>query len=382
LTAAERFGKDHLVPLRLQRLSLIDQLGAVLRTGIEAGQWPENLPSERRLCAELRVGRNSLRTALRLLAQEKLVKIIPGEGTRNLRSPRVSQGKAVAAFSVLSPFPLEQLRPQQVLWIDELRDILSAEGRALRVVHGPQYFRRNPAGALRRLVAQERCDCWILVKSTQAMQAWFKRAGGVCVIAGSCHPGMDLPFVDLDYRAMCRHAVGVLVRTGHRDIAYLMGEPEAAGDLQSERGFLEGVQSFRSQGAQGVVVRHAGHKKSIVESVRFLLGAPRSTTALIINQSYHYLTVTSALARLGLQTPEDISLICRDDDRFLAYLEPPPARFVEDPRDFARKLARITITQLQDRPRSSAQCMILPAFIRGASIAPPRTAADRDRPSR
>jgi len=155
-----------------------------------------------------------------------------------------------------------------------------------------------------------------------------------------------------------------------------------AGEVAGERGFLEGVQSFRSQGAQGVVVRHAGHKKSIVESVRFLLGAPRSTTALIINQSYHYLTVTSALARLGLQTPEDISLICRDDDRFLAYLEPPPARFVEDPRDFARKLARITITQMQDRPRSSAQCMILPAFIRGASIAPPRTAADRDRPSR
>ena len=44
--------------LRLQRSSLIDQVCAALREGLQAGGWPEWLPGERRLCAELdeRVG--------------------------------------------------------------------------------------------------------------------------------------------------------------------------------------------------------------------------------------------------------------------------------------------------------------------------------------
>ncbi len=357
--------------LGLQKQSLIDQLCAALRDGIARGEWPDWLPSERRLCLELRVGRNSLRAALQVLAEEGVIEIVAGQGTRNAGRGTAPPRSDATVFGLLSPFPLEQLRPRQTLWIDELRGILSETGCVLRFVHGPQYFRKNPSGALQRLVTQERCGCWILVRSTKTSQMWFERQGTPCVIAGSCHAGVDLPFVDLDYRAMCRHAATTLLQLGHRRVAYLTPEAEAAGDFFSEDGFLEGVRKFPSAAAEGLVVRHEANKQSIVQAVTRVMQGARPPTALLVNQSYHYLTVFSILAQLGWRTPRDVSLICRDEDRFLSFLEPEPARYVEDPHLFARKLARITGILVRKHPAHPPRFLIVPRLLRGASIARP-----------
>jgi LacI family transcriptional regulator len=356
---------------RLQRLSLIDQLGAALREGLARGDWPDWLPSERQLCADLHVGRNSLRAALRRLAEEGAVEIVPGQGTRN--AGRVSRPPAPdrSTFGLLSPISLEQLRPRQALWIDELRGQLAETGGVLRFVHGPQFFRANPSPALQRLVSQERCGCWILVRSTKAVQLWFARQGVPCVIAGSCHQGVELPFVDLDYRAMCRHAATTLLQHGHRRIAFLTQVADAAGDLRSEVGFREGIDAFPGAGIEGRVVHHEADPQSVAQCVRRLMQGARAPTALLINQSYHYLTAFSVLVQMGRRIPQDVSLICRDDDRFLAYLEPEPARYQESPHQFARKLARTAARLMRERSAKSSQLQIMPRLLQGASIARP-----------
>jgi LacI family transcriptional regulator len=353
---------------RLQRLSLVDQLDVALREGLARGDWPDWLPSERQLCADLQVGRNSLRAALQRLADEGMVEIVPGQGTRN--SGRISDPPTPEpnVFGLLSPISLEQLRPRQALWIDELRRVLSEAGGGLRFVHGPQFFRTNPAPALQRLVSHERCGGWILVRSTKVIQLWFARHGVPCVIAGSCHQGVDLPFVDLDYQAMCRHAATTLLQLGHRRIAFLTQVADAAGDLRSELGFVEGVEKFPAVGIEGKVVHHDSETRSVAQCVRRLMQGPRAPTALVVNQSYHYLTVFSVLVQLGRRIPQDVSLICRDDDRFLAFLEPEPARYVENPHLFARKLARIAMATFRERPAQPMRLQIMPRLMRGASI--------------
>jgi len=353
---------------RLQRLSLIDQLCAALHAGLARGDWPDWLPSERQLCVELHVGRNSLRAALRRLADERVIEIVPGQGTRNAGRTACPPAPEPNVFGLLSPISLEQLRPRQALWIDELRRLLSEAGGGLRFVHGPQFFRANPSPALHRLVSQERSGCWILVRSTRAIQLWFARYGVPCVVAGSCHQGVDLPFVDLDYRAMCRHAATTLLQHGHRRIAFLTQVAEAAGDLRSEMGFMEGVEQFPRAGIEGKVVHYDAEKRSVAQCVRRLMQGARPPTALLINQSYHYLTVFSVLVQLGRRIPQDISLICRDDDRFLAFLEPEPARYVESPHEFARKLSRIAVRLVRERPALPARIQIMARLLRGASI--------------
>ncbi len=359
------------MPLRLQRTTVIDQVAVALRDGIGRGEWRQWLPGERRLGEELQVGRNTLRAALRQLAEDGLVEIVAGQGNRILKPNTVSAAKGEHVVGLLSPEPLERLRPRQALWIDELRGNLAESGSRLKMVHGPQFFRANPASALERLVHQEKRDCWILVLSNKACQQWFERHRIACVIAGSCHAGVDLPFVDLDYQALCRHAASTLLRLGHRHIAFLTHVPEAAGDMMSEAGFMEGVRSFAETGAEGSVVHHGPGKEGVRHCVRNLMQRPCPPTALLVNNSYLYLTVFSLLTQMGHRVPQDVSLLSRDADTFLSYLDPEPACYLEDPHLFGRKLARITAKLLHEPPARPPRVKLIPRLVKGASMGPP-----------
>lgn len=356
------------MPLRLLRLSVVDQVAAALRGGLARGQWQEWLPGERQLKADLHVGRNTLRAALRKVAQEGLVQIVPGQGHRIAHTKAARTSDSERMVGLLSPAPLSRLRPRQALWIDDLRGRLAENGSLLKVFHGPQYFRATPAPALQRLVQQEKCGCWVLVLSNKATQQWFARWRIPCVIAGSCHAGVDLPFVDVDYRALCRHAATTLLQLGHRRIAFITHTPQAAGDMMSEEGFLEGVRSFAGASADGAVVHHGPDKEGVKRCLRTLMARPSPPTALLVNNSYLYLTVFSVLTQRGLRVPADVSLLSRDADTFLSYLDPEPACYVEDPQLFAAKMARITTKLLRERPAKSPRALLIPQLLKGGSI--------------
>lgn len=358
---------------QLKRSFVIDQILAALREGIAHGEWVGRLPAERRLAQDLKVGRNSLRQALQRLAAEGAVEAIPGRGRRLTGRPADPAAAGCTVVGLLAPVPLEQLRPRQALWVDELRGQLADRNLRLRYVAAAPCFGPNPARSLERLLAQERCAAWILVRSTRDAQSWFARRGTPAVIAGSCHEGVVLPSVDLDYRAMCRHAATLLLQRGHRRLAFLLPEARAAGELLSETGFTEGVAGFPAR-AEPIILRCGPDPEGAARCVRRLMAGSRPPSAIMVCQSYHYLTVFSVLASLGCRVPADVSLLCRDDDRFLAFVRPEPTRYVEDPRLYARKLVRLTETVLQGRTQKPVAVRLLPGLFPGASVAPPAPA--------
>lgn len=65
------------------RVTLGEQVAAQLAGQVSEGQWlpGDKLPSESELCATLRIGRSTLREALKSLAYVGLVQMRPGEGT-------------------------------------------------------------------------------------------------------------------------------------------------------------------------------------------------------------------------------------------------------------------------------------------------------------
>lgn len=362
------------MPLRLVRVSVVDQVAAALREGLARGQWQEWLPGERQLTADLHVGRNTLRAALRKVAEDGLLQIVPGEGHRIVQARARRTSDAERVVGLLSPAPLSGLRPRQALWIDDLRGRLAENGSLLKVYYGPQYFRAKPALALQRLLQQEECGCWILVLSNKPTQQWFERRRIPCVIAGSCHAGVDLPFVDVDYRALCRHAATTLLQLGHRRLGFVTYTTQAAGEIISAEGFLEGVRSFPGGVAEGTV-HHGADKEAVKRCLRALMARPAPPTALLVNNSYLYLTVFSVLTQLGIRVPADVSLLSRDADTFLSFLDPEPACYVENPQLFAAKMARITTMLLQERPAKSPRVLLIPQLVKGGSMAPRKDVA-------
>jgi LacI family transcriptional regulator len=354
-----------------QRQSLVSQTVAILKQEIDRGTWRDWLPGERQLGESLQVSRNTLRAALEQLKREGLVDSRHGAGNRITTSQKPSKASLRSHdVAFLTPDPIEQLRPTQTLWIDEMRAMLIERGCRLHIFHGRQYFRTNPGPALQKLIRQNPHGCWILMLSNEKTQRWFEQNGVPSVVAGSVYPGIDLPFRDLDHRAMCRHAAGVLLGAGHRKVALLIQKSRRAGDVASEAGFLEGVRQSSHAGAEAVICPHDATVSGICNALRRLLEQKPAPTALLVANPNHYLTVVSRLQQLGVRIPADISVVSRDEDPFLAYLLPSPARYVTSPHTMAKSLLRPVLEMLEGGVVTHRAIRIMPDFIAGDSLEP------------
>lgn len=256
-----------------------------------------------------------------------------------------------------------------MFWVDELRERLGDEGfdLALHVSHAPTLTR--PERLLERLMAEAASAAWVLFRSSEPMQRWFDARGLPAVVTGSRFAGVELPSVDVDYRAACRHAAGVFFAQGHRRLALLMPETGGAGDQASEAGFLEGCHSA-GENVVAAIVRHDESVTGICRRVDGLLAATEPVTALLVARSAHALTALSHLQCRGVRLPRDFSLISRDDDAFLDVVVPSVARYACDAAAFARRVSRIVLQLARTGFATARQTLIMPAFIKGETASP------------
>jgi DNA-binding LacI/PurR family transcriptional regulator len=351
--------------------SLPTQVAARISGLIQEGTWGEWLPGERDLAKTLQVGRKTLRKALGHLQREGTIATQHGLGHRIVppRGPRRSPPPADESVGLLTPDSLENLRPYTALWVDELRALLSEMGVRLVGFSGHRFFSGKPDKALARLVEQNPQKCWVLAHSNERIQHWFHERRIACIIAGSSHPGLPLPNVDLDFFAICRHAVGAMLRLGHRRLAFLARESQRAGDLESERGFEDSIARSTHRGLESLVMHHDGTVDGAYRALGRLFSLAAPPTAVLVAQSTFYLTTVAFLAERGLRVPNDVSLICREDDAFLSYLKPAPARYSCNPRTYAKRLLLQLQMSFAGEIGAHTLHRIEPKFIPGASLA-------------
>ena len=352
-----------------QRVSLMAQTTAVLRDQLLAGTWPAVLPGEHALCARLHVSRVTLRAALAQLQREGLIKASQGRRREVAVCKKPRRSVASTVVALLSPVPLEAMQRFALYWIDDLREHLAEAGYHLEIHESRTCFVSRPASALEALAHRVRPAGWVLYQSTARMQQWFSDRAQPCVISGSRHPGVQLPSVDLDYRAVCRHAAGLMLAKGHRQIAFLNHDSGLAGDRESETGFLEASHAA-AKPIEAAVHRHDGSLGGICRQLDALLGQAPPPTAMLVSKPQHLLTVLGHLNRRGLRVPEGISLVSRDDESFLQHVLPTIARYSARPAAMARKVSRLVLEMVRGGAVQPRDHRLMPEFIAGESLAP------------
>jgi DNA-binding LacI/PurR family transcriptional regulator len=346
-----------------RRFALADLTAQSLRAALRAGQWQGFLPGERELSARLQVSRSTLRAALEELQREGLLEV----DARQRRRIRLRQEEAPAAHSrviaVLSARPLLEMTTASVVMVDELREKLAQAGFRLVIHVQPSCFSAQPARALEALTERVPAAAWLLFGSLEPMQRWFVRRALPCLVVGSCVDGMDLPSVDADHRATCRHAGLLLRRKGHRQIALVRPEGDYGGDLDSECGLRE---AFTGTGAPALrVLRHNGSAAHLVARLDAVLKGPNAPTAFVVARAVHALTVVMHLQRLGKRLPQEVMVISRDDESFLQHAVPRITRYSTQPEVFARRVSQAVrrIAEGGALPRRALRLM--PAWIPG-----------------
>ncbi len=353
--------------------SLTAQVAERIAAEIKNGTWGNWLPGERTLTKTLQTSRKTLRKALAQLKREGTIRTRHGLG-HEIRGAAGSApsltGAGEGTVGLLTPESLENLRPYTALWVDELRALLFESGAKLTTFSGHRFFTGRPEKALARLVEQNPQRCWVLAHSNERIQQWFHEKRVPCIIAGSSHPGLPLPNVDLDYFAVCRHAAGAMLRLGHRRVALFMKQSERAGDLESQRGFEDGVRTSRHPDAESIIVQHNGTVDGAYRVLARVFTSQSPPTALLVAQSAFYLTTIAFLAERGLRVPKAVSLMCREDDTFLAYLKPAPARYSCNPKVYAKRLALQVELCFRGETGGNLIHRIEPRYLSGASLGP------------
>ncbi|MFZ9839054.1 MAG: substrate-binding domain-containing protein [Opitutaceae bacterium] len=354
-----------------QRQSLPQQAAAILREHLQRGRWRDWLPGERRLAAELRISRGTLRTALGILAAQDVIRGVASRGYRiHRRQRRVPAATRQVVIGLLSPEPLEVRRPYFAFLVDRLREAAAARGWSLQRHHGASYFQPGAEAHLDRLVQPAGCAAWVLFRSSRVAQEWFADRAIPALVSGHTYAGVKLPSLDVDHRAACRHAAQRLARLGHRHVALVSSRQRLPGLVEGETGFREG---FRTAAGPGLITRipFEGEPAPLAAAVLRVRRTAVPPTAIVCETPNQYLTVASTLATLGTSVPGDCSLLSRLDDPFLADLYPEPARYRVDPAAIARTLVRLLNRLVAGEPMPSAARMVVPDFIPGGSVAEP-----------
>ena len=249
--------------------SLPAQVADYLRAEIARGRWTDSLPGERALAETLHVSRRTLTAALAQLQQAGMIKSEPARGHRIVPAPRQSASGTLRQIGLLTPDPLDAMRPGTTLWVNDLQALLVDADFRLSFFHGRKYVSRHPNRALARLVSSNPQAGWLLAGSSEPTQRWFARSQLRAVVVGTCHGGVVLPDVDLDFHAMGRHLAGRLAAHRHRRAAlFLTNSPGYfTSEAETERGFRQVLQRA---GAEAIGVYHERTRDGLVRVLRRL----------------------------------------------------------------------------------------------------------------
>jgi len=352
-----------------RRLSLVAETARALRESIRDGVWKEYLPGERELCSRLQISRPTLRAALDELQREGLLEVSSRRRRLICSAPPV-QGHEPRSrlIAIISPRPLLAMPPSAAVMVDELRTDLARAGFDLELIVNPASFSEKPDRTLDALAARTPVSAWIAYGSREPMQRWFLKRQLPCVVAGSCAAGIALPSIDLDYRATCRHAGGLLRSKGHRRITLCLPAGATGGEADSEAGMRESVKDDSSEGVRLSVIRHDGTAPHLISLLDRELRPDHRPTAIVVARAVHVLTVMTHLQRRGIAIPGEIAILSRDDEPFLQHLTPTVARYTIAPSRFTTQLSRAARQLAETGSLPLRSTRLIPRFTPGETL--------------
>ena len=344
-----------------RRLSLSAQTASAIHKAVQSNVWQEYLPSERRLCEMFKVSRPTIRTALQQLAKEGLIEIHHGKRNRLLPSAPDADQPQSRLIVLVSHQPLTQMSLTAYRGISDMRAHLAEQGFTTEVLVCPANSATTQRRKMEAFLRQNRVLCCVLLSLGRELQEWFATRPIPALVLGSCHPAIKLPSLDVDYRSVCRHAAGVLRAKGHKRIAFVVPNSNAAGDLVSEQGFKEGLATRADEAPlDALIVRHNGTAANLATKLDGLFGSPNPPTALLVAKPRHVFFVVVHLLKLGIKVPDTLSLVARDHDQLF---EEVVSHYRFEGETFAHRLTRLMLQLANHGHLSAEPSLIFPRFM-------------------
>ncbi len=256
------------------------------------------LPSERALSAHFGVNHLTLRKALRLLEQEKLIYKVPSRGNFVGSRPYSGKGKNLVGFL----FPDHEVFFYNIL--AELSERLN--GADLHpIVHLTGGNRRREEEFLRFCMEQE-VAALIAVPNSDC-QALYRQLPFPVIFFDIFLPGVPIPYVVSDDYAGSAKATQHLLNQGHRRIAHIGSMHERTSELRAQ-GYLDTMRRAGIEPPPEYLKRKEPTRQWGFYAAQELFVLPEPPTAVTCGNDTIAAGVIRALAQLAVKVPDDCAV--------------------------------------------------------------------------
>lgn len=350
---------------RMRILTAAEQVAAHLRTEVLHGRMSGIMPGVLRLEAELGVNRNTLEAAMRHLESEGLL-VPQGAGRRRKILNPVGKGAPHRLrVAILSGEAAEQ----RLDYVAELQHDLEETGHAAVIAPKTMVELGMNVKRIAGMVAQVEADAWVVMAGSREVLEWFSSQAVPAFALFGRRNGLPIPAVGPDKRPTYAAAVRELVRLGHRRIVLMarsrriLPAPGAA-----EKAFLDALAVHGLQVSDYNLplweeTTEGFHAR--LDSL-FTLTPP---TALIIDEGPLFAAAQQFLAQRRLRVPEDVSMICTDDDPSFEWSKPAVSHIRWDSRPVVRRIVKWA-ENVSLGKRDLRQTLTPAEFVPGGTIGP------------
>jgi LacI family transcriptional regulator len=240
----------------------------------------------------------------------------------------------------LSPFEMTGLPRQMLAEVDVLRGLLASQGQDLVVRGCPAFSTKRPASALARLAEIYPEHGWILYRASAEVQDWFARSRLPVLLRGSPHAGIDLPFMDIDWKAVGRHAAGRMGKKGVGRVLFLTTGSHLQGLRLAEEGFCEGL----TEDMEFIRFSDNGRPEEVGRAMEKHVLRAEVPVLLVCTRARQVVTGQSWLAKMAPRLRYAPQFVCLDYDPLLEHMLPPVGHYRLDPEATARRVVRLAMS--------------------------------------
>lgn len=349
----------------LTTLSVAEQVATHLREEILRGRWSGTVPGRGELAKQLGMNPTTLETALRLLEKEGL---LVGQGAGRKRRIVLPRGgfKLPALRVALMIFEPSERGADFMI---ELRHLLEEAGHVPFFPEKTLLDLGQDPKRVARFVRRTKADAWVVTSASREVLEWFAthetpafalfgRYGGVPV-AGA-RPDKSPSFALLTRR---------LLELGHRRISFLCRR-----QLRLPKPGKPALVFLKELEDAGIATGsfHLPDWQESRDGFRRILDSLfRATppTALILDEAFLFHSTYHYLAQRELRIPQDVSLVCTDDDPGFDWCEPSVAHIRWNYQPIMARTLRWANNVARGK-EDHRQTMTKADFVEGGTIGP------------
>ncbi|MFK7850805.1 MAG: substrate-binding domain-containing protein [Akkermansiaceae bacterium] len=322
--------------MSLNLLSRADQVAKHLREEILKRRWKEYMPGVAHLESELGVNHVTVNAALHLLEQQGLLVAQGRRKRRRIVIDLKSLAKRTLRIRILPYDQESRYVPDHLAILDELH---RAGFEASLTRKSLLELGMNPTRVAKYVQGIE-ADAWVISAGSSDVLRWFAEQEAPAIALLGSFSEVDIAGAGVMKSPAMTKFVQQLVKLGHHRIVNISRNERVFPNLGLyQRNFLQAMKECGITTSRFNLPVWEPSREGLHECIDSLF-QHTPPTALLVDESPHFIAVQQHLASKGILAPEQVSLICSDSDPSFGWTKEPVTHMSWDMKKVVNRVVR------------------------------------------